>query len=76
MPELLALVEEVSANGEPLMLRRAANGTRPVDAIGITRGRRKPTEEDMEAVYFAAGGWAGFDTDQLIADVHESRRYA
>jgi hypothetical protein len=74
-PELIRLIDQISASEEGAVLRR--NG-QAVAAIRPLKGRRtrrqRPTQEDIDAFKAAAGAWKDLvDGDQLIADIYADR---
>lgn len=76
MPELQHLVEEVRHSHEPRILRVGTEDVAilmPIERSN-NRRRKKHSPEDREAFLASAGGWDGLvDTDQLLADIYESR---
>ena len=77
LPELERLAEEVHRTGEPRVLSRAGEDLAMIVPVPRPRrsGRRPKTEADRQAFLSSAGGWKDLvDTDQLIADIYESRR--
>jgi hypothetical protein len=78
-PELLKLAEEVHTTHEPRILRRDDEDLAVLMPVTPKRARRRrgKTKADYEAFRASAGGWKDLvDTDKLIADIYESRRYA
>ena len=77
LPDLEQLAEEVRRTGEPRMLRRADEELAMIVPVPKRRrpaGRVK-TAADRKAFLSSAGGWRDLvDTDQLVADIYESRR--
>jgi hypothetical protein len=75
--ELQKLAESVQRSHEPLVLRVGDEDLAilmPIDGRR-TRHIRKPSQEDLDAFLSSAGGWRDIvDTDQLKADIAESRR--
>lgn len=77
IPELQQFVEEVRRSHEPRILRVGTEDMAilmPIEESGKRR-RKIRTTEDREAFLATAGGWADLvDTNQLLADIYESRR--
>ena len=77
-PELLRLVEELIKGDEPRVLRRDSEDLAvltPVKNLPKRRAKRARTKADHEAFLSSAGSWKGIvDTDNLVADIYESRR--
>lgn len=79
VPDLLRIAEEVQTTKQPRILQR--DGEELAVVIPITPARRRKarrtkgkTKADYDAFLSTAGGWKGLvDTDQLIADIYESR---
>ncbi len=77
-PELLRLVEELRKGDEPRVLRRDSEDLAiltPVNKSPKRTAKRAKTRADHEAFLSSAGSWKGIvDTDNLVADIYESRR--
>ncbi len=76
-PELQQLIEAARRGHEPRMLRVGDEDVAILMPIGRrgTRHGRKPSKEDLDAFLATAGSWKDLvDTDQLKADIAESRR--
>lgn len=78
VPDLAELAEEVRRTNRPRVLRRADVDIAviaPVRKPGKPSSVRKKSAADMAAFWSSFGGWADVvDTDQLKADIAESRR--
>jgi hypothetical protein len=77
IPELLRIAERVDATGEGCVLMRDDKDLAVVLPAASTTNRKvggARTKKDLEAFLSAAGSWSDFDTDQLVADIYESRR--
>lgn len=79
-PELLALIEQVLAAGEPRELRDgdavvAVLSPKAGSTVQRARSRREATPEQVAAFEAAAGGWRGnVDVDRFIEENYEARR--
>ena len=84
-PDLVDVVEEVRATGEPRLLRRNDEAVAIITPIAPARTRppkapagqrlkpKKMTEADLAAFHSAAGSWKDVDTDKLIEDIYAAR---
>jgi len=76
-PELRELVETVSRERRPRTLRVADQDVAVIVPLAskASRSRKAMSQRDIEAFLSSAGSWHGLvDTDQLKADIAESRR--
>ena len=77
-PDLVHIVEEVRATGEPRLLRRGGEDVAllmPVPGASVRRKRRAKSDADRAAALSSFGGWKGLvDARKLKRDLTESRR--
>jgi len=80
VPELLRIAEEVQITHQPRILRRDSEDVAilmPVTPSLQRRAKQELTESDYKAFLSSAGSWKGLiDSDKLIADIYESRKYS
>ena len=76
-PNLAELAEEVHRTNRPRILRWADEDIAVI--APVKKAAKRPTlpkksPEDMEAFWSSFGSWKDVDTEQLKADIAESRR--
>jgi hypothetical protein len=78
VPALRELIAELAASNEPRVLRADSEDLAILTPVRATKRRRRgraKTAADYEAFLASAGGWKELvDTEQLKADIAESRR--
>lgn len=76
MPDVERLVDEARRSQEPVLLHRGDEIVAEIVPVSSPSKRpmKKRTKEGRDAFLASAGSWKDIDTDQLIADIYESRR--